>query len=114
MAFSTRTFIQYILQHASNLTRLLQVYYAVSVRLDIFALTIRSILAYIPELDSTLCELFSYEEEIGQGMQVLKVNNKNEKINVFFTQLIFKPWTKKHWNNFFYKTAKSSSIGGNN
>lgn len=81
MSFSTRAFIQYVIEHSLNLTRLLQKYYIVSIELDIFALTTRCLLAYMPELDDPLCELFSNHENIGQGMTVLQ-SGKKFPINV--------------------------------
>lgn len=67
MAFSTRVFIEYVLEHVSNIASLLVSYYEVSVQLDVLALSTRSILAYIPHFDEPLCELFYYQDKVGEG-----------------------------------------------
>lgn len=81
MSFSTKSFIQYIIEHASNMTRLLQTYYDVSVQLDILALTTRYLMAHIPELDEPLCDLFLYQDKVGQGKAIReKIDQKNNVV----------------------------------
>jgi hypothetical protein len=67
VSFSSKTFIDYVIEHSSNMPKLLEVYYKVSNQLDVLALILRSLLAYIPELGESLCTLLGYEEDIAKG-----------------------------------------------
>lgn len=83
MSFSTRTFIDYVIEQVSDMASLLITYYEVSVQLGILALSTRALLTYIPQIDELLCELFYYQDKVGEGMVLYWLNFKNSKCFLF-------------------------------
>lgn len=81
LSFSPKAFINYIIEHASDTTVLLRMYYEVSIQLDILALSTRMILNHISDLDEPLCELFFVHENIGEGY--IKVMDEVKLTNFF-------------------------------
>lgn len=65
------------------MTNLLITYYEVSVQLDILALSTRALLTYIPQIDELLCELFYYQDKVGEGMILYQSNFKSSNCFLF-------------------------------
>ncbi|KAG2237817.1 hypothetical protein INT48_002118 [Thamnidium elegans] len=79
VSFSTRMFIDYVIEQVSNMTSLLITYYEVSVQLDVLALSTRALLTHIPQIDELLCELFYYQDKVGEAyIQALDEKTLNE------------------------------------
>lgn len=92
LAFSPKMFVGFAIDQASDLTVLLQVYYELSIQLEILALPLRLILSCIEDLDEPLCELFFVHEEIGEAY--IKAMDET-MMNNFFVQdgKLFLEWS---------------------
>lgn len=75
VSFSSAQFNQIVSEQAVNSVRLLEYYYKLSMRLNVLALSLSSILKHIENLDETLLELINQNETVAKGIRLKRIRH---------------------------------------